>query len=177
MSRLQKATSIIGGIALLCGFGLARLARVTHHPRRRLLLLALLLAASFLPFFLYYQARATELRGWYKSVETHHGRATVERLEAELIEYRNTMLIGCTSLFIAGLALATRWPLLSLLVPTVAFVLYYRPGVVSEAQVQDVALDNVPVVWLFILCAGAEIALVAYLWTGWKQKWLQQLQS
>lgn len=168
---LVVAVAVLFGLALLVGGGLGLLVRPTNGYRLRLGTYYVLLAVSLLPFYLHREVVTTGTRGWYDTIEEHHGAEAVDALRAWLQQYRTVTLVGIAVLWGVGALLAWRVPLLSACLPAVGFVWYFSGPLISSAStnVPDFRLDNKPNLWLFILCGASTVLLLSYAWTGMRR--------
>lgn len=138
----------------------------------RLGVLIFLLSLTFVPFYQSYQVRSQEVRGWRDGIEEHSGEEGLARFNSALSAYQWTTLVGGAVLFLLALGAAKVHPILSAYLPSVSFVLYYLVSLrqLQENLPQDVTLDNVPTVWLFVWCGGVQTLLIGYVWKGWNHE-------
>ena len=161
------ATIVVFGLGAGLGVGLGWL--VGNYPWTRFGVLILLLSLTFAPFYQSYQLRDHGIRGWQEDVEERLGEEGLARLNSALHTYQWTTLVGGAVLFLIALSATKVHPILSAYLPGVSFVLYFMVslGQLQEDLPQDVTIDNVPTIWLFVLCGGIQTLLLGYVWNGW----------
>lgn len=167
---ILTAIGVIAGLGALLGVGLGWV--VENQPEVRFGLFILLLSLTFAPFYQSYQVCSQEVRGWYENVEERLGKEGLGQAKSALQTYQWTTLIGVVVLLPIALSATKIHPILSACLPGVSFMFYWLVSLqgLQENLPQDVTLDNVPAVWLFVWCAGAQIFLLGYVWKGWGYK-------
>jgi hypothetical protein len=170
MVTILVATIVVFGLGAVFGIGLRWL--VENQTWMRLGVFVFLLSLTFVPFYQSYQVRSQEVRGWRDGVKERLGEEGLTRLNSALSGYQWTTLVGGAVLFLLALGATKVHPTLSAYLPGVSFVLYFLVslGQLQENLPQDVALDNVPTIWLFVLCGGVQTLLIGYVWKGWNHE-------
>lgn len=167
MTTILTAINVVVGLGALLGFGLGWL--LESQPEVRIGLLIVLLSLTFVPFSQSYQFRGQEVEGWYEDVEERLGGKGLSQAQTALQTYQWTTSVGGVGLFLLALSAIKVHPILSAFLPGASFVLYYFASLqgLQENLPQDVTLDNVPTVWLFVWCMGVQILLLGYVWNAW----------
>jgi len=160
--------SVVVGLGALLGFGVGWL--LENQPEVRFGFLIVLLSLTLVPFYHSYQFRSQEVRGWYEGVEERLGEKELRQSKTALQTYQWTTLIGGVVLLLTALSATKVHPILSAYLPGVGFVFYFLVSLqgLQEDLPQDVTLDNVPTVWLFVWCTGVQIFLLGYVWKAWR---------
>lgn len=160
MTFIIGSAALLGAIGAISGAGLGLLLRRLPVPRR-LAIFRMALALPLLPYALHAYWTFRFAIGWID----------LERSDQPVGVYPGAIAFAVLSLalgvgvFLFGLWLGGRLPVLAALYPAILFIAYFNlalPLVSWQAPLDGVILDNMPNVWLFLI----DFAAVAFIATA-----------